>query len=311
MISVALCTYNGERFLSEQLDSILNQTHKVDEIIICDDCSSDTTPLVLENYEKQFPDTIKVFYNEKSLHVIKNFEKAIKKSNGDIILLCDQDDVWKENKVERTVQYFQDNPTMLGVFHELELMNQDNQTLHKTMLQKLGVNQSLLSQIKNNNTWFQFLLLRNIVTGAALAIKKEAKEYIFPFIANAIAIIHDYDIALVLSNQNKLGFLEEKLGYYRIHDAQQVGIKQVEKFDFSLYDKLFKNKEIDTKEALRIHYQTYLKYTAIEEKLEEKSIRRDLQNKVVNQKAKYLKSLPFLYRIVYRLYWSWKKMYTL
>ncbi len=310
MISVALCTYNGEKFLSEQLDSILGQTRKVDEIIISDDGSSDQTSLILEDYRKRFPDVIKVLYNKESLRVIKNFEQAIEKSTGDIILLCDQDDVWKENKVDRIVNYFQNNPSILAVSHELELIDEDNHALEETMLDKLEVSKQLLNRIKEENSWFQFLLLRNLVTGAAMAIKKEAKKYIFPFITNNVAIIHDYDIALVLSNQNKFGFLEEKLGYYRIHSAQQVGVKQVGKFNFLMYDKLFLGEEIDCKEALRIYYQTYLKYKAIEGKLENKSIEKELYNQVINQKEKYLKSIPFVYRLLYTLYWRWKKIYT-
>ncbi len=313
MISVVLCTYNGEKFLSQQLDSILNQTHKVDEIIICDDCSSDTTSSILEEYRNRFPEVIKALYNKKSLKVIKNFEQAIKQSSGDIILLCDQDDIWKENKVDRIVNYFQKNLGILAVFHELELMDEDNHThtLGETMLDKLDVNKQLLNRIKEENSWFQFLLFRNIVTGAAMAIKKEAKKYIFPFVTHNVAIIHDYDIALVLSNQNKFDFLEEKLGYYRIHSAQQVGVKQVDKFDFSMYDKLFLGEEIDHKEALRIYYQTYLKYNTIKGKLKDKSIENKLYNQVIDHKEKYLKSIPFLYRILYKLYWSWKKLYIL
>lgn len=311
MISVALCTYNGEKFLSEQLDSILGQTYKVDEIIICDDGSSDNTSLILEDYRNRFPDVIKVLYNKESLRVIKNFEQAIEKSTGDIILLCDQDDVWKENKVDRIVNYFQKNPGILAVFHELELMDEDNHALGETMLNKLGVNKQLLNHIKEKNLWFQFLLSRNLVTGAAMAIKNEAKKYIFPFITNNVAIIHDYDMALVLSNQNKFDFLEEKLGYYRIHSAQQVGVKQVGKFDFSMYDKLFLGEEIDNKEALRIYYQIYLKYKAIESKLENKSIEKKLYDQVINQKDKYFKSIPLVYRLLYTSYWSWKKIYHL
>jgi glycosyltransferase involved in cell wall biosynthesis len=74
-ISVALCTYNGELFIKEQLDSILNQTVKVDEIVICDDCSKDTTASILEVYKNNYPDIVKVFYNAENLKSNKNFEK--------------------------------------------------------------------------------------------------------------------------------------------------------------------------------------------------------------------------------------------
>ncbi len=100
ILSVALCTFNGELFLKEQLDSIINQNLKVDEIIICDDVSNDTTSIILEEYQFKYPELIKVYFNEKSLGTIKNFEKAISLSMGDLIFLSDQDDVWTVNKTK-------------------------------------------------------------------------------------------------------------------------------------------------------------------------------------------------------------------
>jgi len=101
-LSVALCTFNGEIFLKEQLDSILNQSINIDEIIVCDDQSTDNTKQILESYKKDNPDLFKIYYNEKNLRSNKNFEKAIKLTSGDYIFLSDQDDIWKENKVEET-----------------------------------------------------------------------------------------------------------------------------------------------------------------------------------------------------------------
>ena len=105
-LSVALCTFNGEIFLKEQLDSILNQSINIDEIIVCDDQSTDNTKQILESYKKDNPDLFKIYYNEKNLRSNKNFEKAIKLTSGDYIFLSDQDDIWKENKVEETLAVF-------------------------------------------------------------------------------------------------------------------------------------------------------------------------------------------------------------
>jgi glycosyltransferase involved in cell wall biosynthesis len=98
-ISVAICTYNGEKFLKQQLDSILLQTVCVNEIIICDDISTDSTIEILEAYQNKYPSLIKIFRNEKTLMTVKNFEKAITLTTGDIIFLADQDDIWCLNKV--------------------------------------------------------------------------------------------------------------------------------------------------------------------------------------------------------------------
>ena len=107
--SVALCTYNGQSFLSEQLNSILNQTHPVDEIIICDDCSTDQTIEIIKYFKDKFPNLIQLFENENSLGTIKNFEKAISLTKGDLIFLSDQDDIWFSSKVNEMVTFFDKN----------------------------------------------------------------------------------------------------------------------------------------------------------------------------------------------------------
>jgi len=104
-ISVAMCTFNGAKFLKEQIDSILNQTLKVDEIIICDDGSADDTLSIVTSYHNLYPNLFKFFKNENNLRSNKNFEKAITICDGDFIFLADQDDVWNESKVENTISF--------------------------------------------------------------------------------------------------------------------------------------------------------------------------------------------------------------
>jgi glycosyltransferase involved in cell wall biosynthesis len=108
MISIAMCTYNGERFIKEQLDSILNQTYKNFELIITDDDSSDKTITIIKEYIKQ-DKRIKLYQNNSNLGFIKNFEKAISLCSGDYIVLADQDDIWKVNKLEIFLEQIKDN----------------------------------------------------------------------------------------------------------------------------------------------------------------------------------------------------------
>ena len=122
-ISVAFIVYNGARYMRKQLDSILAQTHGVDEIIVCDDASSDTTKEILEEYKNKYLNLFLLHYNNKNLGPTKNIEKAIQACTGDIILLADQDDYWEPNKVETIIKWFEANPTMNGVFTNGSLMN--------------------------------------------------------------------------------------------------------------------------------------------------------------------------------------------
>ena len=101
MISIAMATYNGEKFIEKQLKSILDQTLKVDEMVICDDCSSDNTVEVIKNFiEVNNISNWKLIVNDKSLGCSRNFFKAVKQCKGDLIFLADQDDIWENDKIE-------------------------------------------------------------------------------------------------------------------------------------------------------------------------------------------------------------------
>ena len=107
MISVAIATYNGQEFIKEQLLSILNQTMPVDEIVICDDQSSDDTVKIIQEL---LCDKIYLYQNEKNLGYKLNFKKALSYCKGDYIFLCDQDDIWKPNKVQTMIEIMQNHP---------------------------------------------------------------------------------------------------------------------------------------------------------------------------------------------------------
>ena len=116
-ISIAMTTYNGSRFLEQQLKSLLRQTKKADEIIIVDDGSSDDTVAIIKKYLNVSNTRIKLYINEVNLGVFKNFEKAISLCKGDIIFCCDQDDVWQFDKIEKHINNFDDD-TMLAIIHQ-------------------------------------------------------------------------------------------------------------------------------------------------------------------------------------------------
>ena len=121
-ISVALATYNGSRYITEQLDSILSQTMYVDEIIICDDKSSDDTVKIINQYikEKNLSDVISLHVNERNLGYASNFMKAVKMTAGDYIFFCDQDDIWTKQRVQQMVDIMNSNSKILLLGSEFE-----------------------------------------------------------------------------------------------------------------------------------------------------------------------------------------------
>ncbi len=100
-VSIAMCTYNGQRFLAQQLQSFLDQTVQPDELVVCDDVSSDDSVAVVEAFAARAPFAVRVFRNPQNLGYIRNFEQAIAQCTGDLVFLCDQDDVWDPHKIEK------------------------------------------------------------------------------------------------------------------------------------------------------------------------------------------------------------------
>lgn len=106
-LAVVIATYNGAEFIAEQLDSVINQTLRPDEIIICDDSSSDNTWEIIDSYRRRYPDLFKVFRNEARMGPHQNFKSAFHHTNADLIAPCDQDDIWFPEKLERSVKAIQ------------------------------------------------------------------------------------------------------------------------------------------------------------------------------------------------------------
>lgn len=222
-ISVAMCTYNGEKYLKSQLDSILNQTILPDEIIICDDCSKDSTINIITAYQKKHP-IIKLFINETNLGLIKNFEKAINQCTDGLVFLSDQDDIWYQNKIEEVLHFLKDNPDKRSVFHNLTLLYKD-ESQDFTIWDYLVFDPAIFDD-KNINPLIYAFAVETYLTGAAMAFYK----YETISLTDKIDfMLHDFQLLLHFKLQNSLGILNKSLGYYRLHDSQQVGAQIQEK----------------------------------------------------------------------------------
>lgn len=210
-ISVALCTYNGEKYIAEQIRSIVSQTKSVHEIIISDDGSTDSTIAIINKLQENYP-YIKLYKNTKTLNIVKNFEKAINLCSGDLIFLSDQDDIWFSDKVSKLVTFFQQNPEKEAVFHNLQFFPKEK--FHNTTFQHY------LFPLCEEEELLKHIILRgNVVTGAALAFRNKGKL----LFENSTTFLHDNQLALHFAMRKKLGPVNEVLGYYRIHDKQQIG----------------------------------------------------------------------------------------
>ncbi len=221
MISVALCTYNGEKFISQQLDSILCQSVPVDEIVICDDCSSDSTRQILEQYAVQ-SQSIRLIKNEHNLGYISNFEKAIRLCQGDFIFLSDQDDIWHPDKVAESIDYLSYSK-MNGAFSNARIIDQEGLFHGKTLFDLLNLRPYIQKGVLQKYLFEILCFRRNLVTGATLVLTRKGKEMVLPLRRSDI-FIHDAWIALCLSAHDKLGYIDESLIDYRIHSGQEMGL---------------------------------------------------------------------------------------
>ncbi|RYE15085.1 MAG: glycosyltransferase [Rickettsiales bacterium] len=224
IISVALCTYNGEAFLNYQLESIINQSQLVNEIVICDDGSSDLTKEILVTFQKKYPLIVKTYFNENSLGVLKNFEKAIKLCSGNIIFLSDQDDLWKYNKVETILKKFYSDSSIEAIFSNGELINDNGKLISGTLWNTFGFSKVEQESWRNvNKALIDLIHYRNKITGATLAFKKTLFERCYPFPIFK-GLWHDAWIGINASSNHSLSWIDESLIQYRIHSHQQVGI---------------------------------------------------------------------------------------
>src|SRR5690606_33130544 len=207
-ISVGVCTYNGEAYLRQQLDSILQQTVPVDEIIICDDASSDNTYAILEEYRSDHPKLIRIKRNPKNLKSIKNFEQVLSLCSGDIIFLSDQDDIWASNKVEEYIRYFAAHPDVQVLCSNGHIIDQEDTIIDAITI--WDVPHILAQRGEKINYFYSICYCGNIATGAAMAIKKDYLPHVLP-IPDGQEMHHDEWIALTASFQNAFALLNEKL----------------------------------------------------------------------------------------------------
>ena len=216
-----MCTYNGAHYLSEQLASVVAQTRQPDELIICDDASVDETLTHVQDFTRNAPFQVSVVKNPKRLGSTKNFEHAIELCRGDVIFLCDQDDIWVETKLAVMEQQFVQKPDMALLFTDADLIDENGKPLGGTMWKALRFDEANKRKIRSDSA-YELLDRREVVTGATMAFRSKFKDLVLP-IPEDIPLIHDGWIATMISHAGKLDFIEKSLIKYRQHSSQQLG----------------------------------------------------------------------------------------
>ena len=222
-ISIALCTYNGEKYLSEQLESFLRQTRLADELVVCDDRSTDQTAAILDDFAARSPFPVRIYINEENLGSNKNFEKAIGLCAGEVIFLSDQDDVWLPHKTARMMAEFEKSPKVGLVFSDAEIVDENLQPRGEKLWDYYFDRRARRKAAILGLTVF-ILRERNMLTGAAAAFRADFVDLMLPVPTGIYGIIHDGWIALIAASQSEVVPIDEPLIKYRQHELQQIGV---------------------------------------------------------------------------------------
>jgi glycosyltransferase involved in cell wall biosynthesis len=206
LVSIALCTYNGAKFIRKQLDSILDQTHANLEVVVVDDCSTDDTYEIISDYAKK-DKRIRCFRNEVNQGYNKNFEKAISLTTGDYVAISDQDDIWLPHKIASLLGSIGDEWLIFS--NSYYINDQDERIGERTLVMGLD--------LASSN--YKSLLLTNYVTGHTTLFKREFVDYFLPFPKEGF---YDWWLGFIASYHQKIAFLDQVLTKYRIHEASVI-----------------------------------------------------------------------------------------
>lgn len=213
LVSIALCTYNGAKFLEEQLDSLIDQTYPNLEIVVVDDCSVDGTTAILQSYATEYP-LLKFYKNEKNLGYIKNFERAITLCEGAFIALSDQDDIWEKDKIELLVSNIGSNKL---IYHNSEFIDQSGNVFNRKMSDVVNMYEG---------DCFKPFLFFNSISGHACLFTKELANYSLPFPKE---IFHDRWLGFTATNLGSIKYLDQTLVRYRQHENSDTNILRLER----------------------------------------------------------------------------------
>ena len=201
LISIVLCTYNGEAFLEQQISSLVSQTYPNLEIIISDDSSTDGTKAILSRYEGH--KNIRIVYNEQNAGFVKNFEQAVLLTAGEYIAFSDQDDIWLPGKIEKLYHAITDRSL---IYSDSILVDDNGQSLRKKL--------SDFKRMRDNITDSRGFIFLNVVSGHTMMIKKDLIAAALPLPGG---FYHDWWFAIQAANKDGIAFLNEPLTLYRQH----------------------------------------------------------------------------------------------
>ena len=218
-VSVAMCTYNGAAFVAEELASIAAQDLLPDEVVVCDDRSTDQTPAIVRRFAAGAPFEVRLEINGQNLGARENFAKAVGLCRGRWIALADQDDVWMPQKLRRLHAALAEDPRVGLVFSDAALVDAAGRDLGRRLWSAVRFTARQQRLVRDGRA-LDVLLKHNVVTGATMAFAAEHRDLILPIPAGWV---HDGWFALLIAAVARCAAIDEPLVAYRQHAGQQIG----------------------------------------------------------------------------------------
>ena len=239
MISILMATYNGEKYLEGQLDSLLGQSYGNFMLWIQDDSSADGTWELLESYKNRHPDRINLLRNKKNIGAKDNFLGMMAKIADDYVMLCDQDDVWLPDKIEKTLAKMRemenehDKTTPLLVHTDLEVVDENLVTISPSYRKSTNRDYGRME--------YRHVVTMNNVSGCTAMYNRALAQYITK--PPDFCLMHDFWLQLVAATFGKIGHVDEATILYRQHGGNALGAKNVNSIGYKL-DRLVNNREV-------------------------------------------------------------------
>jgi glycosyltransferase involved in cell wall biosynthesis len=218
-----MCTFNGERFLSAQLESIAAQDRPPDELVVCDDVSSDDCCELVREFARRAAFPIRLVINDRNLGSTKNFEKAISLCKGAIVALADQDDVWYRHKLARIESAFSQSHEIVAAFSDADLIDDDSRQLGTRLWTAFSFDQREQACFLKGRP-LNVLVKHPVATGATIAFPRQLFDIVAPIPGNWI---HDRWISFLLAARGRVEIIPDALMQYRTHSGQQEGLPPV------------------------------------------------------------------------------------
>lgn len=229
-IAILMATYNGEKYVAEQIDSLFMQSYTDWELFIHDDGSTDKTPEIIDTFEKKYPDKVHVLHADACGGAKENFFFLLRQVRAPYIMFCDQDDIWVPDKIEatflqmRSVEQQSETEVPVLVFSDLSVVDSDLHLIAERM--------SLYQELDPRRIHPENIIIQNVITGCTVMINQALAELAGRPTKLENIIMHDWWCALVAACFGKISFVDRPLVFYRQHEGNSVGAKKLNSWSY-------------------------------------------------------------------------------